>query len=234
MEGQVMTGITITGSYNARWSAGRAAGLARSAALDGVGPAGGAELAALGVNLVIDLREPGERTAPAHGRSVAAIPLYRLPDGPPQSGGLEPVYDFLLQERGTELTQAVAAIADADGAVLVHCTAGKDRTGLVVALTLAAAGHNDTTIVDDYALSGTAVRSRRAAHADAALRTLDLTADERAQSLRLHLDSPPEAMRHALATLAALGGAEAYLNRHGLGPARLRALRRNLGAVAHA
>jgi protein tyrosine/serine phosphatase len=48
----------------------------------------------------------------------------------------------------------VAAIADAPpGGVLVHCHAGKDRTGIVVAVTLAAVGVSDDDIADDYALT---------------------------------------------------------------------------------
>jgi len=39
-------------------------------------------------------------------------------------------------------------------AVLVHCHTGKDRTGFVVALTLALVGVRDDEIVADYAMSG--------------------------------------------------------------------------------
>ena len=40
----------------------------------------------------------------------------------------------------------------ADQPVLVHCTVGKDRTGVTVALTLAAAGvDDDEAVVADYA-----------------------------------------------------------------------------------
>jgi protein-tyrosine phosphatase len=38
---------------------------------------------------------------------------------------------------------------------VVHCTAGKDRTGLIVALVLGLVGVSDETIVEDYALSAT-------------------------------------------------------------------------------
>jgi Protein tyrosine/serine phosphatase len=52
------------------------------------------------------------------------------------------------------ITAIVAAIADAPpGGVLVHCHAGKDRTGIVIAVTLAAVGVSDDEIADDYALS---------------------------------------------------------------------------------
>ncbi|MGY4859561.1 tyrosine-protein phosphatase [Cryobacterium sp. AP23] len=232
-----MSGITIAGSYNARWSDHARDGahrLARSAALDAVGAAGAAQLAALGVTLVVDLREDGERGAMQHGIPVVSVPLYRLPDGPPLTGSLERVYDFLLRERGAELATAVAAIATAPGAVLVHCTAGKDRTGLVVALALLAAGHSEADVVADYALSTGVVRAHRAEHAHTVLAGLGLTDEDHRDSLRLHLDSPPAAMEHALRTLCAEGGAEAYLRHHGLTDDQLHALRHSLAATAHA
>jgi protein tyrosine/serine phosphatase len=52
------------------------------------------------------------------------------------------------------ITAIVSAIADAPpGGVLVHCHAGKDRTGIVVALALAVVGVSDDEIAQDYALS---------------------------------------------------------------------------------
>jgi protein tyrosine/serine phosphatase len=50
-----------------------------------------------------------------------------------------------------------------EGATVVHCTAGKDRTGVVVALALADAGVERAAIVADYAAS--ADHLRRADHA---------------------------------------------------------------------
>ena len=48
----------------------------------------------------------------------------------------------------------VAAVADArPGGVLIHCYAGKDRTGMSVALLLSLAGVSDEDIADDYALT---------------------------------------------------------------------------------
>ena len=232
-----MSGITIDGTYNARWSDAGTPGtprLARAAALDAVGPAGAAQLSALAVARVVDLREEAEGTAPAHGVPVVRIPLYRLPEGPPQVGTLEGVYDFLLHERGTELTRAVIAIATAPGRVLVHCTAGKDRTGLVVALALLAAGHSETAVVADYALSVDIVRDRRTGHVHSVLAPLNLDPAAYRDALRLHLDSPPAAIEHALNTIRSLGGAADYLARHGATAGHLSALRRDIGAAANA
>jgi protein-tyrosine phosphatase len=46
-------------------------------------------------------------------------------------------------------------LADADGPVLFHCTAGKDRTGWAAALLLHLAGVDDSTILEDYLLTNT-------------------------------------------------------------------------------
>jgi len=225
-----MHSLTIAGTYNARWVPTEAAGrLARSAALDGLDATGASDLDDHGIALVLDLRENSERAAVPHGVAVAHVPLYRLPDGLPTSGSLERVYEFLLTQRGRELGEAVAAVADATGPVLVHCTAGKDRTGLVVALALLASGHSEQLVVADYVLSTGVVRERRLAIAESTLAALDLDAESHAAALRLHLDSPAEAIEHALRILDAAGGAEAYLVRHGVTAQQLRSLRENLG-----
>ncbi len=54
------------------------------------------------------------------------------------------------------IAEIIASAAD-DEPVVVHCTAGKDRTGIVSALVLALAGVDDRHIADDYARSAAAV-----------------------------------------------------------------------------
>ena len=49
--------------------------------------------------------------------------------------------------------RAFAAIADADGTVVVHCMGGKDRTGVVSALLLRLAGVSYDVIGEDYAVT---------------------------------------------------------------------------------
>ena len=50
------------------------------------------------------------------------------------------------------MVDAVRAVADApDGAVVIHCSAGRDRTGLVTALLLSLVGVPQEAIVEDYA-----------------------------------------------------------------------------------
>jgi protein tyrosine/serine phosphatase len=50
------------------------------------------------------------------------------------------------------------ALAEAKGAVLIHCAAGKDRTGLLAALTHTLAGVSDDDLMEDYLLTNQAVR----------------------------------------------------------------------------
>lgn len=57
----------------------------------------------------------------------------------------------LLARHRAQLAEAVTAVARAaDGGVLVHCVAGKDRTGLVSALLLRLAGVEIADVADDY------------------------------------------------------------------------------------
>jgi len=62
-------------------------------------------------------------------------------------------YLSYLKDRPENVVAALRAIAHADGATLVHCAAGKDRTGTTVALALSIAGADRDAVVADYAAS---------------------------------------------------------------------------------
>ncbi|MEB4614407.1 tyrosine-protein phosphatase [Leucobacter sp. M11] len=212
--------IAVDGTYNARgigdpdrpW-------LVRSAAVDELSAQGEHTLRGLGVTLVLDLRERDERAPHTHGLPVHSQPLYGT--APPASGSLEEVYATLVDERGAELARAVAVIAEHDDAVLVHCAAGKDRTGLVVALCRLVAGDSRAEILADYALSERTVAPARGALVEAQLDREGLTGSARAEARRLHLLSPESALDEALDRVASHGGAAAYLRANGLPAAAL-------------
>jgi len=222
--------LVLEGAFNARaffapgseqpW-------LVRSSALHELTPAGANALRALGVTRVIDLREPGEGGAGAHDIDVAFLPVYRFPGhAVPVDGNLEQLMQLVIDTRGEVLAEIVAGVASADGPVAVHCTIGKDRTGLIVALLLSLAGVADADIVADYALSGDQVYPHRRAYVERILAERGLTAAEAAEAWRLNVQSPPEVMEHVLALLRGRGGAARYLRAHGLSadaPTRLRA-----------
>jgi protein-tyrosine phosphatase len=126
-----------------------------------------------------------------------------------------------LEERPDEVVAALRAIATADGAAIVHCAAGKDRTGVVVALALEAAGVTPEAIVADYAATG-----ERVDEIIGRLRGRRIYADDlKSKPLAVHLPLA-ETMRAFLEQLGArFGGAAGWLTMHGLGDdlARLRA-----------
>jgi protein-tyrosine phosphatase len=225
-----MTSIEIDGLLNARSFGDPSPWLVRSGSLDSLAPSGRARLAELGVTLVLDLREererrPGAQESATGGPEVRHLPLYGTPSGPPLAGTIEDVYSALVTERGSTLAAAVAAIADSDGVVLVHCAVGKDRTGLVVALALLISGTPREEVLADYALSGPLIDATRRPFIEALLRDCGVEGAAADAALRLHLESPVEAMSHALDLVDGLGGPHAYLLRHGVTPDQLARIR---------
>jgi protein tyrosine/serine phosphatase len=75
------------------------------------------------------------------------------------------IYLRYLDDRADSIVAALRLIAHSAGATLVHCAAGKDRTGVVVALALAEVGVVPDAIVEDYEQSAerTAATIRRLA-----------------------------------------------------------------------
>ena len=63
------------------------------------------------------------------------------------------VYFSYFVDRPDSVLAALRAIGEAPGAVLVHCAAGKDRTGTIVALALLLAGAEREAVIADYAAS---------------------------------------------------------------------------------
>lgn len=63
-------------------------------------------------------------------------------------------YCGFLRNRPDSIIAALRVLAQADGMGLVHCAAGKDRTGVVVALALSVAGVTREAIVEDYIMTG--------------------------------------------------------------------------------
>ena len=132
----------------------------------------------LGIRTVVDLRTTGELHLEGDGPLRATdvqhhhAPLIPELEGEPDQAeanravphradraGLTPsdmtgYYVGYLQDAPKNLARALRILADpATGPALVHCAAGKDRTGVVVALTLSLAGVVREAVVADYVLS---------------------------------------------------------------------------------
>jgi protein-tyrosine phosphatase len=115
----------------------------------------------IGLGAVVDLRTASERERTPSPLETAGVHTLYAPiftddeDYPDHLATAGEVYCWWLRERSHGIALAISAIADAPSApVLVHCQAGKDRTGVIVALVLRLAGVSIDDIADDYAISG--------------------------------------------------------------------------------
>ncbi len=134
----------------------RRGALYRSDSLHRLSPDDLATLAALRVRAVIDSRTSAE--VAGHGRAADHEErLFKhLPCPDASDDHLEPRADIYLpfaQLRGPQIATALQFIAHEDGPIVFHCMAGKDRTGVLAALLLAAFGVPDSVIAEDYALT---------------------------------------------------------------------------------
>lgn len=138
----------------------RPAAFVRTDSLVRLTDAGREALLAHGVTTIVDLRAPSELAEwpnPLDGHpGFRNLPL--IGDGDLDAGvrfdSAEEAYCWMVQRHAPRIAAIVRGIADAPpGGVLVHCAAGKDRTGIVAALVLSVAGVDREAIADDYALS---------------------------------------------------------------------------------
>ncbi|MEO3779183.1 tyrosine-protein phosphatase [Micromonospora sp. B11E3] len=189
---------------------------------------------ALGIRTVIDLRRPTEVARDGRVPELDGLTYRHIhpehadwSQAPYEAGSslaryLADRYADLAGTGAAGLAEAVGLIADsANAPVVVHCVAGKDRTGIVCALTLAALGVSDADIAADYALS-TEASQRFSAWVAA-------TMPEGEELPPPFLASPAEAMALFLTELRqGHGSVEGYLRHAGITDAQLAALRAHL------
>ncbi|GGP26663.1 protein-tyrosine-phosphatase [Silvimonas amylolytica] len=109
-------------------------------------------------------------------------------------------------------------LAQPEGCVLFHCSAGKDRTGMVAALLLNLAGVPDEDIIADYAQSATNLHQ-----------AFEQISEQNAPALRHLLGAEPEHMAMLLDHLRRhYDGAVGYLTLIGLAPAEITTLRASM------
>lgn len=190
-------------------------------------------LLAAGVRVVIDLRHHDEvQNAPnvlaAHpGVDYRHIPLFQNP--PSASGASLPdlptIYRYMVNECQPGFGAALAAIAEADGGgVLFHCTAGKDRTGILAALLLRLAGVAPEAVAAEYALTTEAMaRLRPAILEQVRQRGGSVEATERMLS-----SEAPDMLGLLAYVDERYGDVEGYLKAIGLSEAQIERLRARL------
>jgi protein-tyrosine phosphatase len=203
--------------------------LYRSGNLAAVDDGGFEALRALGLRRIIDLRDDEEVTwSPSRvdGLDVVTqrVPLFL---GSVRSFfendiSLTGLYSSLIEDSSAKVVEVVRGIVS-DQPVLVHCTVGKDRTGVTVALTLAAAGVDTEAVIADYARTETLLPLSRNEEVVARLRAVHPEAQHIEE---LATRSPAPVMRALLARLdEEYGSPVDYLRAHGLGDDEIAELR---------
>ncbi len=173
--------------------------------------------------------EAGERTDAIEADTV--IPWHNGGDPGADLPGEPPTvraYWGYLERRPDSIVAALRTIADppGGGAALVHCAAGKDRTGLVVALAMEVAGAERDAVVADYART-----SERIDRIVARLASSPTYAHEMQTDDPQHHAARPESMARVLELLDERhGGPAGWLAEHGFGDDDAAALRARLSS----
>lgn len=202
-----------------------------------------AYLGRLGLRLVCDLRSAEEvehrpdRLLP--GAAVLARPiavevgrlrqmftLFRLRHRIQEL--LQNAYTIMLDQNGPIYAEIIRLVADpANSPLVVHCTAGKDRTGLAAALLLLALSVPEETVIADYTLSNHAFDVLAGRMRPEMARLYALGFDE--AQLQPFLLAEARTLQGALAHLRRrYGSVEDYLRAGGLDGATLDRLRQTL------
>ena len=234
-ERRILTAGTFQGrdagrypTADGRWMRGGI--LFRSDALANLDADGVKEIDDLGIRLVIDLREKIEADAAGdvlpQGVDYRRIPIfeetlfsYDFNAFPTLLGQ----YQLILDGHAPRLAEVIGAIADSNGAALVHCTAGKDRTGLVVALIQLLLGVDEELVLADFGASQIIL----GAEFDGAVR--DLYSRAGLPGAILGTDphkAPPTYLAETLAEIRRRhGSVDEFLVVHGMTHAQIAALR---------
>lgn len=199
--------------------------LLRSGQLSGATTAGAAALRA-NVQHIVDLRDGEEVAAEPteiEGPDTTHLPLFL---GSVRSffeadTSLEDLYLHLLEESGERLVEAIRIIAVGER-TLVHCTVGKDRTGVTVALALSAVDAEREAVIADYALTESQLPAQRSQRIADYLRAQH---PEAVHAVALATQSPAPVMRRLLEQVdERWGSAAGYLRANGMTEAELAAL----------
>lgn len=155
-------GYTNLEGKQIRWST-----LLRSDCLDRLPLSSQQKLLEYGVKTIIDLRSSLEVNRDKYALSrTLKIEYLNLPlvdnreeiETIKQKTLLEHNY-FFLEKRSPAIKTILETIATKQTAIVIHCAAGKDRTGIIIALLLALLNVPIATIAEDYQLSERALAS---------------------------------------------------------------------------
>jgi len=244
--------IPLQGAWNTRTFAGLqgshgpipASAFVRTSDLGRLTAADRDALAAAGVTLDIDLRTADEQAQSpdllasdarfAYQRTslmgTEKMDLQKMMTTFPDSLGA--AYVQWLDHSQPQFKQVFQRIAaERDGTVLFHCTAGKDRTGIIAGLLLDLAGVSRADIVHNYAISAHYLEGQPKDSAmNAQIMELIKQNPEIGRKMAGMSGTAPENMAMFLAALhTQYGGAEGYLKSIGVSEAEIDQLKVRLG-----
>lgn len=191
---------------------------------------------ALGIRTVIDLRRPAEVQAMGKVPEWTGVTWlhhhldHELWDHSTYSDAigvtrwLADRYADMLTTGAADIARVITLLSEADSCpAVVHCVAGKDRTGLITALTLSLLGVPDDHIAEDYAMT----ELSEEAYTEWLRRTNPEAASKVVPPFYVH--TPADTMRITLAELRERHGSIfQYLARHGVSRVHVERLRAGL------
>jgi protein-tyrosine phosphatase len=191
----------------------------RGGRLSELAPSSQQTLLDYGLKMVIDLRRPTELAdSPSVFADLEGVNYYHTPLIEEESlvrkfDSLTELYEGILASSQKQIKEILEIIADStDGAILVNCTGGKDRTGIIIALLLGIANVPVVTIAEDYALSNGYLTNL-----NNTLREKAAAAGYNMEHFEMLLTSKKESMLETLSHIEAnYGGIPAYLTLIGL------------------
>jgi len=142
---------------------------------------------------------------------AARFAHYGAEDGP---AGFARAYEGILEHGGPSVRAVLCVLAEGERAALVHCSAGKDRAGCVVAVVLGLLGVPDEHVAEEYALTEKGMGGMKAYFVERIVEGGTFGEDERTARVRAErmVSARKEAM---VATLELLrrrwGSAEQYV-----------------------
>jgi protein-tyrosine phosphatase len=195
-----------------------------------------AAIEALNLAVIVDLRRPGEREREP-SRRAAGFKGQVIVNDTGEAAGDDPWWTFVRScdlsegafrgylmdyyrnapfvERHVDLfSRYFRALAEAEGPVLIHCAAGKDRTGVLAALTHHLVGVHQDDIVEDYLLTNNPERIAARAPMVAEVIAAETGRTPTDAAIRAAIGVEAEYLAEAFAAIAAQhGGTDAYLER---------------------
>jgi protein-tyrosine phosphatase len=232
--------LPLEGAYNVRELGGYATAdgritrwqsLLRADSLDALSAKARQQLLDYGIRTIIDLRSNQEvELEPNVFAGSSQVQYVHIPllgetnngDSAHTPRDLLTIYKHILDNCQTRIVAVMRTfLSEGDTPALVHCSAGKDRTGVISALMLALAGVDDETIAHDYALTGYYLKPKFDRYRQKAA-----AAGRDMEAFELLLLSEPQTMLDTLQYLQNVyRGAAAYLSQIGLNDLEIDQLR---------